>query len=81
MLCPVSVMSFLLAATDYVPPISSSSKLILNCAGILSIVLPVAVLIFGLIDIFKYKRKVALNYMCILIAAAPWIIVLLLLAK
>jgi hypothetical protein len=38
--------------------------------------LPVVVLIFGLMDIFKYKRNVVLNYMCILIVAAPWIIVL-----
>jgi hypothetical protein len=43
--------------------------------------LPVAILIFGFIDIFKYKREVVLNYMCILIVAVPWIIVLLLLVK
>ena len=81
LLCPVAVLSFLISATTYVPPLSDSFKLFLNCAGILSIVLSVAVLIFGLIDIFKYKRNVVLNYMCILIVAAPWIIVLRLLAK
>jgi len=80
-LCPVAVLSFLISATTYLPPISDSFKLFLACASILSIVLPVAVLIFGLMDIFKYKRKVALNYLCMAIAAAPWIIVLWLLAK
>ena len=76
LMCPVAVLSFLISATTYVPPISSSFKLFLACASILSIVLPVVVLIFGLMDIFKYKRNVVLNYMCILIVAAPWIIVL-----
>jgi hypothetical protein len=76
LLCPVAVLSFLISATTYVPPISDSFKRFLFCASILSIALPVAVLIFGLMDIFKYKRKVALNYLCILIVAAPWIIVL-----
>jgi len=81
MLCPVAVLSFLIAATDYVPPLSDSFKLFLNCAFILSIALSVAVLIFGLIDIFKYKRRVALNCICICIVATPWIIVLRLLVK
>jgi hypothetical protein len=81
LLSPVAVLSFLIAATTYVPPLSDSFKLFLTCASILSIVLPVAVLIFGLIDIFNYKRKVVLNYICMAIAAAPWIIVLWLLAK
>jgi hypothetical protein len=81
LLSPVAVLSFLIAAATYVPPISDSFKLFLNCAGILSIALSVAVLIFGIIDIFKYKRKVALSYICILIVAAPWVIVLCLLTK
>lgn len=81
LLSPVAVLSFLIAATTYVPPLSDSFKLFLACASILSIALPVAVLIFGLMDIFKYKRKVVLNYMCILIVAAPWLIVLWLIAK
>ncbi len=76
LLCPVAVLSFLISATTYVPPISDSFKQFLVCASILSIVLPVAVLIFGLMDIFKYKRNVVLNYICILIVAVPWIIVL-----
>jgi hypothetical protein len=80
-LCPVAVLSFLISATTYVPPISSSFKLFLKCAGILSIVLAVAVLIFGLMDIFKYKRNIVLNYICIFIVVAPWIIVLRLLVK
>lgn len=76
LLSPVAVLSFLIAVTTYVPPISESFKLFLDCASILSIVLPVTVLIFGLIDILKYKRNVVLNYMCIFIVLAPWIIVL-----
>jgi hypothetical protein len=43
--------------------------------------LAVAVLIFGLMDIFKYKRNIVLNYICIFIVVAPWIIVLRLLVK
>jgi hypothetical protein len=81
LLCPVAVLSFLIAATTYVPPLSDSFKLFLACASILSMALPVAVLIFALMNIFKYKRNVVLNYMYILIVAAPWIIVLLLLVK
>ena len=81
LLCPVAVLSFLIAATTYVPPHSDSFKLFLACASILSMALPVAVLIFALMNIFKYKRNVVLNYMYILIVAAPWIIVLLLLVK
>lgn len=81
LLCPVAVLFFLISATTYVPPISSSFKLFLNCASILSIVLPVAVLILGLMDIIKNKMKIVLNYICILIAVAPWIILLLLLVK
>lgn len=81
LLCAVAVMLFLISATTYAPPISAPFKLFLNCAHILSIALSVAVLIFGLIDIFKYKRNVVLNYMCILMVAAPWIILLFYLAK
>ena len=80
-LCPVAVLSFLISATTYVPTISVSFKLFLNCAAILSIALPVAVLIVGLIDIFKYKRNVVLNFVCIIIAATPWSILVLLLVK
>jgi hypothetical protein len=81
LLCPLAVLSFLFAATTYVPPISDSFKLFLDCASILSIALPIAVLIFGFIDVFKYKRKIVLNYICMAIAAAPWIILLFLLIK
>jgi hypothetical protein len=80
-LSPVALVSFLIAATTYVPPLSPAFKLFLNCAGILSIVLPVAVLIFGLIDILKYRRNGILNVSCILVVSVPWVIVLRLLAQ
>ena len=74
-------MSFLISVTTYVPPISDAFKMFLLCASALSIVAPVAVVILGMIDIIKHKRRIVQNCSCMLIVMVPWIVVLLLLIK
>lgn len=71
--CLIAFIAFGIAATSVVPPIPLSWQILSLIANILAIVCSLLTLIYGTIEVVKYKRKKIQNIICIALIIMLWL--------
>lgn len=72
-LCFLSLLTFMVSAITYVPPISTFVNLLISISTIISPLAALSVILLGLSDIIKHRSNILMNCLYIVLVVIPWL--------